>query len=361
MNPLSLFGLGILMLCLPAFSGCGGKEPSVELYTDMDAAVVKPMVAQWEKEVGIPIRVTYASDAALIEKGVGLSQRIMDEAGYKADVYWGRDAATIEKLVTDGKTDLFNPTALQTFHETCRNKAGNWFALAARVRVIVYNKQAFRGKKPPESLMALTRPEWKNKAALADPRLSGSSLYHLAVLYTAFSDRDADDLVGKIKDNAVQLLPTEAAVIEAVSSGKAAWGVTNSDLAENAAASGKIAYLAVDQADHSTALALDKEAGEVFTLGTPVLPYPAILLKERPSYVEGRKLYGIMTRLSSATLLSKTAPAMLPTHTSLLENPPDARKGRPLNLGKLRLSPAKPAVIAKKQATLIITLNSLFQ
>lgn len=350
-----------VFLFLPGCGGCGGKEPGVELYTDMDAAIVTPLVAQWKNELGVPINVTYADNPALVEKGVGLSQRIMEEKdSYKTDVYWGRDPATMQKLADDGVTDPTNSAEMLTFPENCRNTEGHWFGFGARVRVVVYNKQALGSKKPPESLVAMTRPEWKGKTALADPRASGSSQYHLAVLYTAFSDSDANTLLSKFKDNAVQILPTEAAVIEAVASGKAAWGITDSDLAEKAAADGKIGYLATDQADHSTSRALNKPDGDVFTLGTPALPYPVALINARHSEFEGEKLFHIIQRLTSSVTLSKVAPNVLPTHTSLLENPPSSRKGHPLNLSKLRFSPAKPAEIVKKQPTLLVIWSGLF-
>jgi len=348
------FGASVLL------SGCTGQEPGVNLYTDMDAATIKPIVAQWEREVGVPIRVTHA-DAKGVQSGMGLSQRLMEEKGsLKADVYWGRDVSAMQKLVVDGTMTPMRVTLLNALPELCREDKGNWFGLGARVRVFLYNKKAFAGKKPPQSFADLARPEWKGKAAVADPRTNGSSNYHLAVVYTALIESDANPLLDQIKANAVQILPSERAVIDAVTSGKAAWGITDSDLAEAAALTKPVAYTACDQAESSTARSMGREDGDIYTIGTPVLPCPVGLLNTRPSSIEGRKLYGIMLSLPSSVMVSKNIPDLIPTYNSLSENPPESRKGRPLNLSKLRLSPAKPAEVAKKQTVLLLKLNRLF-
>ena len=351
---------GLLLGASILLSGCTGQEPGVNLYTDMDAATIKPLLAQWQRELGVPIRVTYA-DAKDVQSGVGLSQRLMEEKGsLKADVYWGRDVAAMQRLTQDGTTAPVQGSFSGSFPESCREEKGNWYGLGARVRVFIYNKKAFLGKKPPQSFADLARPEWKGKAAVADPRTNSSSNYHLAVLYTALLETDAEPLMEKIKANAPQIMPSEAAVINAVVSGKAAWGITDSDLAEAAAQTQPIAYIACDQAEYSTARSMGREDGDIYTIGTPVLPCPIGLISARPSMIEGNKLYGIMLSLSSSVMLSKSVPNLIPTHTSLLENPPDSRKGRPLNLSKLRLSPARPTEILKKQPALLVKLNRLF-
>ena len=80
---------GLFVGACVLLSGCGGQEPGVNLYTDMDKSVVEPMVTQWQREVGVPIRVTYAEPGD-VQKGIGLSQRLMEEKGSRAaDVYWG--------------------------------------------------------------------------------------------------------------------------------------------------------------------------------------------------------------------------------------------------------------------------------
>ena len=126
------FGASVLL------SGCTGQEPGVNLYTDMDAATIKPIVAQWEREVGVPIRVTHA-DAKDVQSGMGLSQRLMEEKGsLKADVYWGRDVSAMQKLVVDGTMTPMRVTLLNALPELCREDKGNWFGLGARVRVFLY-------------------------------------------------------------------------------------------------------------------------------------------------------------------------------------------------------------------------------
>ncbi len=351
---------GLFLSAAVLFAGCGTQEPGVSLYTDMDKSIVEPMVTQWKREVGVPISVTYA-DAVDIQKGIGLSQRLMEEKGSpKADVYWGRDPAAMQKLVQDSTPAPIPGNIILAFPESCREIKGDWIGLGARVRVFLYNKKALGSKKPPQSFADLARPEWKGKVAIADPRTNGSSNYHFAIVYTALSEREADKLLDKIKANTLQILPSEAAVIEAVTSGKAAWGIVDSDLAEAAAQNTAVAYAACDQEEHSTARSMGREDGDIYTIGTPVLSCPVVMLNARPSVIEGDKLLRIMLSLPSSVTLSKNAPNLLPTQTSLLENPPESRKARPLNLGKLRLAPAKPEQVIKQQTTLILKLNETF-
>jgi iron(III) transport system substrate-binding protein len=343
-----------------ALSGCNSTPPGVVLYTDRDPAAVDAVKQQIEAEVKVRITEVRATPEEA-RSGVGLSQRIREERGdLKTDVYWADNQLAMQKLVEDRLLEKHKSALNEKFSPEFRDKEFFWTGVDARVRVLLINKKAVPRGRLPKSLADLARPEWKGRGAIADPRHNGSARYHFIVLFDVVGTDDAKELLTRMKANGVQFLADETAVVEAVASGKAAWGVTDSDLAETAVQAGKpVDYIVPDQEYHSTAKAMGKSTESVHDLGTPLLLSCVGLLRERPSRGEGERLFEALIKAGTMTTLARVAPNRLPTHPVLLENPPSQRKNKiklPLDL---EIATPAPDKINAAQTQLTLALSEI--
>ena len=162
-----------------------------------------------------------------------------------------------------------------------------------------------------------------------------------------------------MKENGVQFLLDEKAVVEAISSGKADWGVVDSDIAESAVQAKKnVNYVVTDQVQYSTGDALGKlREDDIPTIGTPLIPSPLVLLKDRPSRVEGKQLFDKLTSIEGCLALSKVQPLRFPTHKSLLKNLEEKPAGsKKLHPKKLLLMPVTPDKLAEEKTHLMLAV-----
>jgi iron(III) transport system substrate-binding protein len=344
----------LFTLCgvLALLSGCGASDSGLTLYSDQPQAVVEPLVQQFETEQHIPVHVVYAA-AGEVASGKGLSERLREEAGApQAELYWACGPAAIEKLRQGGLLEKRQSPSTAQIAAPFRSPDASWHGIGAQVRVLLYNTRLVPPDRTPRSIATLAQPVWKGRGAMADPRASGSANYHILYLFATLPT-EAAPLLEAMKANAVQFLPNEEAVVEAVSSGKAAWGVTDSDLAMAAVKAGKpVRYQVTDQEPFATAEALGKMKESVPTIGTPLLPAPLAILKGSPHLEKAWRFMDFMASPQIAARLSELLPARLPTHTELLNGLPD-QQINPLKLKTLAVTARDIMDAAPKAATVL--------
>ena len=340
--------------------GCPGNQPTVALYSDMDQSVVAPLIEQFEQDKQIKVQVVYA-DPKTVAAGVGLSERIRDESDSpKADIYWACGPQAAQKIAELGLLDSSRNTYTMQIARPFADPADFWVGLGGRVRVLIYNKSAFQTKKPPISIAALGQPEWKGRVAWADPRKNGNANYHLLTYFAAFREDEGTRLLQKIKDNGVQLLADENAVVEAVASGKADWGVTDSDLATAAVTAKKpVDYLVPDQSDFSTSDALGQIRGGgagVPTLGTPALPMPLAICARHP-HPEAGALQVFLLAPQAALRLAQARPELLLTRAGAAEDKPGKESGHLTHPDKLRFTTLGMEQLKETRSQLTLALS----
>ena len=343
-------------------AGCAGGQPTVVLYSDLDQSVVEPLLASFRQDNPIVVKVVYA-DPKMVASGAGLSDQIRDESeAPQADLYWAGGPQAAQKLAELGLLEASRNTFTSPTAAPFVDESFFWTGLGGRVRVLIYNTARFKGKKPPISLAASGLPEWKGRAAWADPRKNADSNYHLLNYFAAYGPDDGTHLLEKFKANAVQLLPDENAVIEAVSSGAADWGVTDSDLATAAVTAKKtVDYLVPDQADFSTSDALSQIRGVGFpTLGTVALPMPLCLIARRKHSQESGKLQQYLLAPQTALHLAQDHPTLLMTRAGMQNDKPGKDAGHLTHPDKLRFTAPGTDKLKEMRAQLTLALSHIF-
>lgn len=256
----------VLMLAVVALAGCGreaaeGGDKSaaggggnagareVVVYCSADAPVARPVLAAFTEKTGIRVRAVYDTEAT---KTTGLVNRLIAEheqgkSGPDAcDVWWSSEPFGTIRLSRAGVLSAYaSGRAAEDFAGVggypgaLRGKDGDWYGLALRRRVVIYNTKHVAADKAPRHLRDLARAEWKGRVGLARPQF-GTTRGHMAELYGRGGDGGSAfrAWLGALAANDVRLMEGNAAVARAVGSGALYVGLVDNDDAAEAKRNG---------------------------------------------------------------------------------------------------------------------------
>jgi iron(III) transport system substrate-binding protein len=166
---------------------------------------------------------------------------------------------------------------------TLRATDGTWTGMAARARVLLVNREQLRQEAPPRSVLDLADPRWKNRAAIANP-LYGTTTIHVAALFAAWGEERARSFLDTLKANGVRIASSNGEVKRLVAAGEVAFGLTDTDDANEALKEGAPVEVVYPDADG---------------MGTLVMPTAVVLLRGGPHPEPARRLVDYL--LSAAT------------------------------------------------------------
>jgi iron(III) transport system substrate-binding protein len=259
----------VLACCLAI--GCGqSPAPRVVVYTALDEIYSRPILDRFEAATGIRVLAVYDTEST---KTTGLVTRLIAERSRpRADVFWNNEIAQTIRLQDEGLLEPYRSPAAEAVPLAFKDPNGAWTGLAARARVIIYNRELM--PEPPRGLQDFLDPQWKGRAAIALP-LFGTTATHAAALFSAWGPEPARQFFHQLRDNEVAVLGGNAAVADFVARGEYLFGLTDTDDANGAIEDGKpVRWVLPDQHD----------------LGTLVIPNTVALLRSAPNAEAGRKL-----------------------------------------------------------------------
>jgi iron(III) transport system substrate-binding protein len=203
-----------------ALAGCGASGTnSIVLYNGQHPQLTSALVAAFERQTGIKVRVRTSN-------GIVLADQILQEgADSGADVYMTENSP---ELVTLDEHRLLAPVDRQTLLQIPRRyqaPSGDWVGITSRVSALVYSPGQLPASELPSSILQLAQPHWKGKIAIA-PTDSDFAPLVGAVIATYGKSTAASWLAG-LKRNA-QIYENDEAVVAAVNGGDVATGMINS-------------------------------------------------------------------------------------------------------------------------------------
>jgi len=264
----------LLGLALIAGSrGCArpdGRE--VVVYTSVDQVFSGPVLRFCAEESGLRVRAAFDTEET---KSTGMVNRLIAEAGQpQADVFWSNDPVRPLLLARRGLVVPYRPREAGRLPPAFRSEDGTWTGLAARARVLLVNADKVGQGAMPTSIHALADTRWRGQAAMANP-LFGTTTMHVAALFVAWGEDEARRFLQALKDNEGRIASSNGEVRRLVVSGEVAFGLTDTDDAREAVASG--AHVAVVYPDQDG-------------MGTLVMPTVVVLVRGGPHPEAGREL-----------------------------------------------------------------------
>ncbi len=292
--------LGIALCTLLLFcGGCGKKEESVVVYTALDEMYSRPILEEFTKKTGVPVRTVYDTEAA---KTSGLVNRLISEkVSPRCDVFWNNEVAQTIMLRQKGVIEPYISPLAKAIPAKYKDSQGYWTGFAARGRVIIYNTDLV--KEPPTSIYDFLGPKWSGKAAIALP-LYGTTATHVAALFAFEGKEKGKEFLHGVFENKVAILNGNATVRDFVAKGEYAIGLTDTDDANGAIEDGFPAkWLFPDQGPEQ--------------IGTIVVPTTVALIKGGPNPQGGKALIDYLLSPEVEARLASMRSIQIPLNPSV--------------------------------------------
>ena len=241
-------------------------------YTSVDQVFSEPVFRAFQDSTGVRVRGVYDTEET---KSTGVLNRLIAEANSpQADVFWSGDPARVFVLLKRGLVEPYRSPNAAGIPAQFRGADGSWTGVAARARVLLVDTTKVPAAARPTSIRDLAAPRWKGRTAIANP-LFGTTTMHVAALFTAWGDDSARAFLDRLKANGVRVASSNGEVRRLVASGEVAFGLTDTDDANEAMKGG--APVAVVYPDQQG-------------MGTLVMPTVVVLMKGAPHPEAGRRL-----------------------------------------------------------------------
>lgn len=224
--------VAIAIGCAPEQSADAPAEQSttreVVLYYSADDYVARPVIDAFETETGIQVRALGDTEAT---KTTGLVQRLRQEHTQgtpRADVFWSSEVFMTALLADEGVLAPVSIDALEGWPERWRDGDDRWFGFGIRGRVVVFNTNLIAESSAPEQLIDLLDPRFRDRVVIARPEF-GTTRGHFAALLNLWGESAYRQWLQDLKRNGVKLVDGNAAVVQAVATGEAIVGLTDTD------------------------------------------------------------------------------------------------------------------------------------
>jgi iron(III) transport system substrate-binding protein len=283
---------GLVLSILLLASACGGRAPAVVVYTSVDQVFSEPVFQAFERESGIRVRAVFDTEET---KSTGVLNRLIAEADHpQADVFWSGDPVRSFLLVKRGLVAPYVSPQAQGLPPGLRASDGAWTGVAARARVLLVNRKLVPSEAMPRSIRDLAAPRWKGKTAIANP-LFGTTTMHVAALFAKWGEGDARAFLDALKANDVRIASSNGEVKRLVASEEVAFGLTDTDDANEAKKEGADVEVVYPDADE---------------LGTLVMPTSVVLMAKGPNPEPGRKLVDFLLSPEAERRMAEAAAHM---------------------------------------------------
>lgn len=213
--------IGLAVGCVPR------TEKDVVVYSALDEDFAFPILEAFERKVDYDINVVSKFDVEST-KTVGLVNQLMaEENSPRCDLFWNNEILHTVRLQKLGLLESHDWPVPKDWPVDLIATDSTWCGFAARARVLLVNTEMLDKDDYPQSVSELMDPKWKDNCAMARP-LFGTTATHWAVLREQLGRDVALEQLQTIADNAV-ILSGNKQVAQAVSSGRVAWGLTDTD------------------------------------------------------------------------------------------------------------------------------------
>lgn len=226
----------VLFLFLAACSDDPGADRQVVVFTALDRVYSEPILREFERQTGIAVRPVYDAEAA---KTTGLINRLIARRDDpECDVLWNNEPVQTHALAEMGLLQPYHSPSAARIPEGFRDNAGRWTGFAARMRVIIYNRELIGTASPPTRLEDFLDVGWRGRAAIASP-FYGTTFTHMSLLHNSWGGAELERWLVGLRQNAVVIAPGNGPVRDLVAAGECAFGLTDTDDAHGAMLDGK--------------------------------------------------------------------------------------------------------------------------
>ncbi len=220
------------MACV-ASAGCTARiEDRVAVWVAAEREAVEPILNAFEREMAEASGTegTFEVEASFDvrgRRGETMLASLNGDEPPPVDLIWDTDVLGTMRLQRQGRLRPHSFDVPARWPDEMIASDGTWCGFATRARVLIVNRDV--ATSTPESVDDLADPQWRGRCGMATPT-RGTSRTHWAVIRARRGEAATLETLRRIRDNA-DVLANETQVARAVSSGRLAWGLTDSDVA----------------------------------------------------------------------------------------------------------------------------------
>jgi iron(III) transport system substrate-binding protein len=284
------------------------NPPDVVIYTALDEPHSEPILAEFERETGLKVKMIFDQEAT---KTVGLvSQLVEEQSNPKCDVFWNNELVHTIRLKRAGITAPYRSKSAEDIPAEWKDAEGHWTGFAARARVFILNTEAAKQVQPdegkwPKSTADLLDPMWSENMGMAEP-LAGTTLTHMAWLWSTQGPEYVKDFWTRLREHKGRITRGNAHLMQLVSEGGFAFGYTDTDDYRKAELRGDpVRRIFPDQ----------EKDGKI--VGCLVIPNSVALIKGGPNPENGKKLIDYILSKKVEERLAFSASAQMPVRASV--------------------------------------------
>jgi iron(III) transport system substrate-binding protein len=281
---------------LLTLGGCGSPaRPRVVLYCAQDREFAEQILDEFNRRHRQEVVPRYDTEA---NKSVSLYEDLVREARRpRCDVHWNNEILATIRLQRQGLLEPYASPSAAPYPESCKAKDHTWTAFAARARILLVNTDRVKREDFPKSLLDLTAPRWRGRAAMAKPQF-GTSATQAACLFQVLGKEKAEAYYRGLRENGVQIVAGNKQVAEGVGRGQFDVGVTDTDdAAEEIAAGRPVAVIFPDRDG---------------PLGTLFLPNTLAVIRGCPNPEGARLLVDYLLSAEVEEKLARSASKQIP-------------------------------------------------
>lgn len=291
-------------LILAVSCGCRpvGPAPEVVVYTSVDEPYARPVLAAFARESRVRVRSVFDTEAS---KSRGLALRLQEERQRPvADAFWSGEVMQTLALRAAGVLAPYRSPSAAAIPARYRDPEGYWTGFAARLRVLVYDRD--RVRRPPRSLLELSEPRWRGAVAMANP-LFGTTMTEAAALFQLLGAERARAYYRARRANDTRIVEGNSVAADQTARGEVRVGQTDTD----------DALVRIDRGLPLGMVFPDQEG-----MGALLIPSTVALVRGAPHPEAGRRLIDFLLRPETELLLAGLPSRQLPLH-------PEARRRLP--------------------------------
>ncbi len=218
---MAVVSVALVGATLAACGSSSGSSPTLTLYNGQHEQTTNQLVAAFEKQTGITVKVRNNDEAVLT------NQILSEGSASPADLIYTENSPALEKLQENGVLAPVDPSTLSKVPARYSSPEGDWVGVSARVNVLVYNTDRLPASQVPTSIMDLANPKWKGKLALAQGETDFQPI--VTSIVKAHGKRVALAWLEAVKANAGSNIdPDNESLVNQVNKGQAEIGVINS-------------------------------------------------------------------------------------------------------------------------------------